>query len=188
MAARVTYQAIRPTGPIARWRRSVRTVLALVGVSVFGLAACAIDRESAVRAQLGSWVVLGETVYFKSSLSCTAGVFETGASSVMSGAKKVQSTDRALSLIQQGKAVAFTGNGVSPAQAQTQIDEIDRPVSLAILTSALAARDCFPEGIQAQFTQALNAGDVVLIFDPTNSAVALFDRAQDQVFYTRAKR
>ncbi len=178
-----TYQA--PATP-ARFGRAGRVPLVLTTISLLFLTACALDRQSAVRAQLDDWVVLRETLYFSSNRVCTAGLFATGASSILSGAKKVRSIDRGVRAVGQGDAVAFDIPGMSPVDVQSGIDATTRPVSLAILTSGLAARDCLTDALQEEFTSALFAPDAVLIFDPASRAVAVFDRAQKQVFFTRA--
>jgi hypothetical protein len=170
----------------ARFGRAARLPLALTTISLLFLTACALDRESTVRAQLDTWVVLGETVFFKSNRICTAGLFATGASSILSGAKKVRSVDRGVRVVGQGDTVAFDIPNLSPADVQSEVDATTRPVSLVILTSGLEAKDCLTDDLQEEFTRALFAKDAVLIFDPGSRAVALFDRAQKQVFYTRA--
>lgn len=175
-------------GPMAavRSRRAPRPALsALAVLVVLGLAGCGMDRETGVRAQLDDWVFLGDTVFFKSTPGCTAGLFE--AKGVKSSVAKVQGIDRGLRLIGQGTTVAFDLADMSPAATQEAIDGIDRSVGLAILASGLAARDCFTDELKQAFSNALHAEDVVLLFGPDNHAVALFDRSGKRVFYTRGK-
>jgi len=183
IAGQGTYQA--PATP-ARFGRTARVPLVLTAISLLFLTACALDRQSAVRAQLDGWVVLRETLYFNSTRICTAGLFATGASTILSGAKKVRSIARGVRAVGQGDVVAFDVPGLSPADVQSAIDATTRPVSLAILTSGLAAKDCLTDDLQEAFTNALFAPDAVLIFDPASRAVAVFDRMQKQVFFTRA--
>lgn len=183
IAGQGTYQA--PATP-ARPGRAGRVPFVLTAIALLFLTACALDRQGAVRAQLDGWVVLRETLYFNSNRICTAGLFATGASTILSGAKKVRSIERGVREIGQGDAVAFDIPGLSPADVQSAIDATTRPVSLAILTSALAVRDCLTDDLRETFTNALFAPDAVLIFDPASRAVAVVDRAQKQVFFTRA--
>lgn len=151
------------------------------------LSACSLDREGAVRAQLNQWVVLGDTLYFNSTRDCTAAVFDTEATSVLSGAKKVRSIERGLRLIGQDQVVAFDMATLSPADLYERIDKAYRRISLRMLVSGLAARDCLTDPFRDAFVQALNTTNVVLVFDPENAAMALFDRARKQVIYSRAQ-
>jgi hypothetical protein len=151
------------------------------------LSACVLDRELRVRAQLNQWVILGDTLFFNSTRDCTAAVFDTTTTSVLSGAKKVRSIERGLRLIGQDQVVAFDMAAMTPADMYEQIDKAYRRVSLRMLVSGLAARDCLSGPFRDAFVQALNTTNVVLVFDPENAAMALFDRVRKQVIYTRAQ-
>jgi len=158
----------------------------LAVLSVLFVSACALDRERTVRALLNEWVVLGDAVFFKSTFNCTAAVYETRTTNVLSGAKKVRSIDRGLRLIDLESTVAFDVAALSPAQTYDLIDKASRMVSLPMLVSGLAAKDCFTDPLEAAYVVALNSPDAMLIYDPKNAALALFDRGGKQVFYTRA--
>jgi len=149
--------------------------------------ACAMDEEAAVRTQLNNWVVLEETHYFNSKRDCTAGFFATGATQVLSGASKVRTSAQGLRQLGQGRAVAFDVAETSSADTQEEIDQLDHFVGLAILASGLAARTCFTPELESAFAETLSSDGAVLIYDPRNHALALFDGARKRVFYTRGE-
>ncbi len=180
------YRGDGPAGGGA-WSRFRLATLVPLSLGLLTLAACTMDKESAVRAQLNTWLVLEDTHYFKSKRDCTAGLFTTGAKQIMSGLTKVHSTAQGLRLIGQGRAVAFDLADRTPAQVQEEIDRSDHSVGLAMLASGLAAKPCFTPALKSAFADALNADGVVLIYDPNNYALALFDGARKQVFYTRGE-
>jgi len=159
----------------------------LLALGLLGFAGCAMDKEAAVRAQLNNWLVLEDTHYFKSKRDCTAGLFTTGAKQIMSGITKVRSAGQGLRLIGQGRAVAFDLADRTPAQVQEEIDRSDHSVGLAMLASGLAAKPCLTPTLKSAFADALSADGVVLIYDPGNHALALFEGARKRVFYTRGE-
>jgi len=180
------YQGYGPAGD-GVWSRFRLATLVPVSLGLLALTACAMDKEAAVRAQLNNWLVLEETSYFKSKRDCSAGLFTTGAKQILSGINKVHSTSQGLRLIGQGRAVAFDLGDRTPAQVQEEVDRSDHSVGLAMLASGLAAKPCFTPTLKAAFADALHADGVVLIYDPGNHALALFDGARKQVFYTRGE-
>lgn len=160
---------------------------ALLMLVLIALAGCAMDRERAVRAQLSNWVILRDTVFFRSTLNCTGGVFAVSSDTIKNRIKKVNSIDRGLRFIARDMDVAFKVNGQTPEQVHQALDKADRFAGLVILVSALAAKDCYGEELSAEFFQVLNAKDAVLMYGPQNRAMALFDRAGDRIFYARGR-
>lgn len=152
-----------------------------------GLTGCAMDKEGAVRAQLNNWVILGDTSYFNSTWDCTAGVFAVSSDTIKNRVEVVGDIDRGVRMIAREKAVAFEIGGQTPDQVHKDLDKADRTSGVVILVSALAAKECFGDDLAATFFAVLNDKNAVLIYDPENAAVALFDRAGDRLFYARGK-
>jgi len=182
---------IQATGTLglAVWLISAGRILArysaFLALGLIGLASCTMDKEGAVRAQLNKWVILGETDYFKSGWDCTGGVFLVSSDTVKNKIKTVNSVERGLRFIAKDQPVAFEINGQTPDQVHKALDKADRLTGVVILVSALAAKDCFGEELAAEFFQVLNDQNAVLMYDPENAAMALFDRAGDRIFYAR---
>lgn len=168
-------------------RQKRRLIPVLAGLALLGLAGCAMDREAAVRAQLGNWVILADTTFFRSTLHCTAGVFSVSSDAIRNSIQRVQSVNRGLRLIRQDIAVAFVVEGMLPADIHAELNEAYRWVGLSMLMSSLAAKDCFPPKLVVAFSDALHSIDVVLMYDPANAAVALFEPANNRIFYARGK-
>lgn len=172
---------------MVRTVRTVRTVRVAVvsGVLSLVLSGCVLDDEATVRRQLAQWVVLGDTSYFKSQRQCTAGVFLTKAQNVKSRISKARSIGHALRVINKGNAVAFRVNGMTPGEVHKQLDMANRTIGLGMLTSGLGGRKCLTPALQDEFALALRRKDVVVLYDPKNHALALFERTSKRVFYAR---
>ncbi|MCF6232290.1 MAG: hypothetical protein L3J36_04200 [Rhodobacteraceae bacterium] len=149
------------------------------------LSGCVLDDEAAVRRQLAGWVVLGDTTYFKSQRQCTAGLFHTKGRNIKSEISKVRSIGQALRLIGKGRAVAFRLEGMTPGEVHKQLDLANRTIGLGMLTSGLGGRNCLTPALQDEFALALQGQDVIVLYDPKNHALALFERASKRVFYAR---
>ena len=165
--------------------RVLRFLPGVLTLILFALTGCAMDKEGKVRAQLGNWVVLGDTAFFKSGWDCTAGVFDVTSDSIKNRIVSVNDTDRGLRLIASGKPVAFEIAGKTPDQVHRALDKTDHATGTAILISVLAAKECFGDELAVSYLQMLNTGSAVLMFDPPNAAVAVFDRAENRIFYGR---
>ena len=146
---------------------------------------CVLDKEASVRAQLAEWVVLGDTSYFNSERQCTAGVFQTKARNVTSRIDKVRSLKRGLRLIRQGKPVAFKVEGMTPGELQRNLDKANRSAGIAVLISGMGAKKCLTPELQQAFALALRGPDVIVMYDPQNNALALFERTRKRIFYAR---
>jgi len=149
------------------------------------LSACVLDKEAAVRLQLAGWVALGDTTYFNSQRQCTAGVFYTKARNVKSRISKARSIKQALRVIDKGQAVAFRVDGMTPSEVHKQLDLANRTAGIGMLTSGLGGRNCLTPALQDEFAAALRGQDVIVLYDPSNHAFALFERATKRVFYAR---
>ncbi len=180
-------QDLAPANRVPGPRRvTTCTVIPLLFL-LLALSGCSLDKEASVRAQLGKWVVLGDTSYFRSQKQCTAGLFQTRASKVKSKIVKVSSIDRGLRQIGKGRAVAFVVAGMTPAALHRELDQANRIAGLAILISGLGARGCLTPELKSAFAVALGRADVVLMYDPQNNAMALFETAAKRVFYARGQ-
>lgn len=160
---------------------------ALMALALFWLTGCALDREGAVRAQLNNWIILGDTEYFSSAWGCTGGVFSVSSDTIKNTIQSVNSIDRGMRFITDGKDVAFEVNGQTPDQVHQALDRADRYTGVVILVSALDAKDCYGDELAAEFFQVLGSPRAVLMYSPQNRAMALFDRADNRIFYARGR-
>ncbi|MFT7594406.1 MAG: hypothetical protein ACI8R4_001727 [Paracoccaceae bacterium] len=160
-------------------------LLPIVVSALVGLAGCSLDKESAVRAQLGAWVKLGETLYFDSRFECTAGVFETGSDDVHLAAQTVSLVADGVRLIGQKRVVAFDVPGQSPTLVSEAIMSSDLPKGLGILNAGVGAKNCMDDEVQHAYLKVLTTPGGILIFDPAAKVMAILDRAGDRVFFMR---
>ncbi|AAV94402.1 hypothetical protein KQ247_14250 [Ruegeria pomeroyi] len=157
----------------------------LAVLALIGLAACALDREAEVRAQLGGWMPLGDTLYFESKLECTAGVFATPADILQTKVRTVSTLRDGLAALSREAIVAFDLEGETPDQVSQAVMSADLPKGLGILASGLSARACMDEATKSAYLSALHSPAALLIFAPDNNALVILDRDRRQVFFAR---
>ena len=162
---------------------------ALVGgamLALAGLVGCALDREAMVRAQLDQWVELGDTTYFESSTDCTLGMFEVETVDLSPDLQRVPSVRQGLLLLGHDLAVAFDIEGRPPTQISEDVMRADRHKALGLLSSGIAAKNCMTPKVTQSYVTALRSEQAILIFDPTNNALAVLDRLGGRIFYARS--
>ncbi|NRB17362.1 MAG: hypothetical protein HRU33_07240 [Rhodobacteraceae bacterium] len=170
--------------PVAQSYRRVAHA-ALVALALTGLAGCAMDKEDAVRARVGTWVNLGDTRYFKSSMDCTAGVFDVEGSRITSLITKARSVATGMVMLKDGEAVAFDVKGLSPNAVSEQIMSKDLPQGIGVLSSGIAGKNCMSKPVKAAYLRALLDPDSVLMFDPDGNVMAVLDRRNERLYYAR---
>lgn len=154
-------------------------------LALLGLAACALDREAEVRAQLGGWMPLGDTLYFESKLECTAGVFATQADFLQGKVRTVSTLHDGLAALGKEATVAFELEGMTPDQVSQAVMSADLPKGLGVLSSGLSARACMDEDTKSAYLGALKSPAALLVFAPENNALVILDRDGRQVFFAR---
>lgn len=171
--------------PLLSYRQFVFAGLAVLALT--GLAGCALDKEGAVRAQIGDWVKLGDTHYFYSTVDCTAGVFEVKGRRITSLISKTRSIATGVRLLESGKAVAFEADGQSPNDVADQIMSNNRLQGIGVLSSGVSGKTCMNKPVKDAYLQALLEPSSVLIFDPIGSVMAVLDRSNNQLFFSRGR-
>ena len=177
---------VLPLPSLTRLRRSARAGLTMV-LATGLLSACQLDDEDDVRATLGSWMKLGETYYFYAELHCAAALFDVKASRISSSVSKVRSLDKALRALDQEKPIAFQIAGLSPTQITEGVMNADLPKGLRVLTSGVSGRNCMAEEMEIAYYNALLDPTSVLIMDPVDKFVAVYDRRNTRLFYLRGR-
>lgn len=157
----------------------------LATLALVGLAGCALESETTVRARLGDWVSLGATTYFSSTQECTAGEFELAIPDIKSAVFVTSSVAEGLNRLQRAQAVAFDVRGQSPTMISEFAMSNDLPVGLGVLSSGVAAKMCMDDPVKARYLKALTDPHGVLIFAPEDNALAVVDRRAKRVFYAR---
>ncbi|WP_417816665.1 hypothetical protein [Tritonibacter scottomollicae] len=161
------------------------SVLALLSAAL--IAACSLDQEEKVRAQVEDWVKLGETHYFFSRVNCTAALFEVKATRISSMVKKVRDVETGMRMITEGTAVAFEIDGMSPTVVTEQIMTRDLPQGIGVLSSGTSGKDCMAVEMEEAYFNALLDPTSVLIFEPEEKFMAVFDRRNRRLFYSRGR-
>ncbi len=145
----------------------------LAGLAVWLAGACARDDEAAMRARLMRWFSPGDTLAFKASSSCAAGLFELNDFNVKSAMPQVQTVPEMLSILKRRDAVALNDPTQPPDMALVELANAERATGMRMRKAALESRDCMDDRIQSAFSYALTDPRSVLAYDSTNEALML---------------
>jgi hypothetical protein len=171
--------------PLAQTYR-ITALLGAAALALTGRAGCAMDSEEAIRAEVSAWVNPGETLYFDSSMDCTAAQFEVpnlvGDKSALAYATRCA---KGLEALQQGRAVAFDVPGQSPNAVSEQVMTQDLPQGLGVLSSGISGKNCMTGGVKAAYLSALLDPDAVLFFHPETDGMAVLDRSNRRLYFVR---
>lgn len=147
---------------------------AALAVACFaGLAACAQDSEAELRAEIGAWLTLDETVHFRSTLSCTAALFRVRSGALTSQVRKVNSVNEGLRRLSNGEIVAFDLPGRSPNAVSEDIMSDSLPEGIAILSSGLSGTECLDDNMIASYGAALRDDRAVFVFDTSRNTLGV---------------
>ncbi|MFW8593501.1 hypothetical protein [Cribrihabitans neustonicus] len=164
----------------------LRTLLCLLA-ALAALSGCALDEETALRARLAGWVELGETYFFRSSMSCTAAVFHTGESPrITSLVERARSLETGMKMLGEGRPVVFAVAGKSPNALTEAIMSRDLPQGLGVLNSGLAGLSCMSDLVKAIYYQAIRNPASKLVFVPETRAMLVLDRQAMALIYVRS--
>ncbi len=174
--------------PLFRPRRPLRSaVLGLAASAALVVSGCSLDQEEEVRSQIQSWVKLGETQYFFSRVNCTAALFEVKATRITSMVKKARDIEAGMRAITENKPVAFEVGGLSPTQVTEAIMTLDLPQGLGVLASGTGGKDCMAVEMEEAYYNTLHDPTSVLIFHPEAKFMAIFDRRNMRLFFSRGR-
>jgi hypothetical protein len=157
----------------------------VVALALTGPAGCAMDREAEVRARLAEWVEPGDTLWFRSTMDCTAAVFRTKTVTPSPDVQRVTSVRQGLLLLGHDVIVGFDVDGLSPTQVSEEVMSADLPRGLGVLSSGVAAKGCMDEQTTRSYLSALHSDQAMLIFDPAGKVLAVLDRAGQRIFFAR---
>lgn len=173
---------------LSRPRRPLRrAVLGLAASAVLALGGCSLDQEEEVRLQIQDWVKLGDTRYFFSRVNCTAALFDVKATRITSMVKKAGDIEAGMRAITENKPVAFEVGGMSPTQVTEAIMTLDLPLGLGVLASGTGGKDCMAVEMEEAYYNTLHDPTSVLIFHPEARFMAIFDRRNMRLFFSRGR-
>lgn len=160
-----------------------RTCLILPMLLV-GLVGCDRDVESGLRDVLDEYVHLGNTRYFESKRTCTAGVFELSNSQLtdaiilsdgmaMAQLRKRENGSAAISI------PGYSGNDL----AEGMLLMGDGVFGRHVLESAATVRACLTDEIMAEFRSALTQVGGTLVYLAEVNGMFVIDPNRDRLYY-----
>ncbi|MFY9238605.1 MAG: hypothetical protein WAO78_07010 [Roseovarius sp.] len=141
------------------------------------LGACQRAEEDDLRAQVETWLAVGETVSFAASRACAAAAYRLVDTQMKSAVRVVDDVPSAARLLTEGRVVAIDAPGLTPDAALLALIDADLGIGMRLRVSGLEARACMDEGVEDAFFRALGKPGAVVILDPDKRIVALVDRA-----------
>jgi hypothetical protein len=158
-----------PRRPRAIWR------LAVLCAGILALAGCKRTDEAELRRILGGWVSLGETVSFKATMGCAAGLFELVSPRVASRMRVAGSVREAAIILRTHDQVAIIAPRLTPDVALLRLIDADRPAGMQMRMAGLEGRTCMDGAAEAAFGAALVSPATVLLMDRDTGVLALLD-------------
>lgn len=131
--------------------------------------------EDALRAALGQWFALGETVQFTARVGCVSGAFRLVDAQIGSSMPVLSDEAGAARAIAVRGRMALDDPSVAPDRALVDLANRDRALGMTLRRAALEGRDCMDPGTEAAFHDALTRPEAVLAHDAGLSALILLD-------------
>ncbi|EBA16526.1 lipoprotein, putative [Roseobacter sp. SK209-2-6] len=163
----------------------MRRLVTLLAICILPLAACTLDQEDELRAQLDPWVTLGDTFYFSSSSTCTAAIFHAQSARVSSLLEPARSVNTGLQMVAEKRPVVFKVGGKSPNAVVEDIMSKDLPNGLGVLNSGLAGVNCMTDREKSIYYRAIMNPKAQLAFLPKENAVMVVDPGAMAVIFVR---
>ncbi len=157
-------------------RASAAPALALTGVMALG--SCDRTDETAMRAHLGQWFALGETMSFDAKWNCAAGAFRLVDTQVGSALPVVGNAPRAMQILLDRGAVALDQAGVAPNQTLIDMVNANRDMGTKMRRAGIDGLTCMDDLTESAFSYALGTPGGLLAFDSELGALILMDRTR----------
>lgn len=149
-------------------------VVLLMIVAGLKLAACSLDKEDMLRAELAGWLELAETLEFSSKPTCTAAVFRLESPHISDRLTKVRSVDTALEYLGGGRTVVFDIPDASPNTVSERIMTGNLETGLGLLSNGVGpAQRCLSDRAGIAFYNAIMSPDARMIYDPDGNAMTI---------------
>ena len=142
------------------------------------LGACKRAEEGDLRAQVETWLAVGETVSFSATRACAAAAYRLVDTQMKSAVRVVGDVPSAARMLKEGRVVAIDAPGLTPDAALLALIDADLGIGMRLRVSGLEARACMDEGVEDAFFRALSKPGAVVILDPDKRIVALVDRSE----------
>ncbi|MGX9356627.1 hypothetical protein ACS3SW_16110 [Roseobacteraceae bacterium S113] len=88
-------------------------------------------------------------------------------------------------MFERGVVVVFDIEGQTPSATSEALMLADRVRGTALMASGLLGGNCYPDGLQAAYSMALNNPESVVVFDAARNTLGILDAANKRLFVTR---
>ena len=147
-----------------------------LGLALAVVAGCARDDEAAMRARLGQWFSLDETVAFSARMDCAAAHFGIVDGAIKAAMPLERGVAGMLRALDRRGVAALDDARQAPGDGIAAVLDADRAVGTAMRLAALEARACMSGPLEGRFRQLLTRPRAVLAYDTENGAVMVLDR------------
>ncbi|NNE82165.1 MAG: hypothetical protein HKN18_17985 [Silicimonas sp.] len=149
------------------------------------LAACSRDSDDGLRARLDQWFFLGETVYFKSQMRCTAAMYDLTIPTPRPSLPVQSTPNQAKNAFDGGEVSALQMPGYSPNDlTDAMLLEGRGTMGKESLAAGAQAVPCF-EGSPARtrLRDALTRPGATMVYDRGTDALIILDPEARLLFY-----
>lgn len=154
------------------------------------LASCApLDTERSIRAKAMEWVFVSEVFYILSDRICTAAALRLEAGDLRySNPVQVRDVRSGLAHLDRGRAVAFTVPGATPNEVSEQLMSLRLFEGLGLLGTFMGvSRHCLNDAMAQTAHELLHSPDALMIYDPVDYVIVLFNPVRRQGVFLRIK-
>ena len=158
---------------------------AFVALAVAVIAACARDREAALRSRLGELFFLGETEYFDSQIRCTGAMFRVTVDRPRIAMAIERHPDHAKAALSRNGVAAIQIDGMSPAElTDKMLLDGDGAFGKEALRAAALSGNCFEDReVNGLLHQALTRPGALILYDRHSEGLMILNSQQYRLFY-----
>ncbi len=159
--------------------------LKLACAALAALAACAMDKPEVARAFVDRWAWAGPQTYFASARACTVGVYQLESPGLRNGVTRVFDTRQGVSLLRQGRAVAFADRQVTPDALAQAVMSMDLHTGLGLVSTVTGPRACMSDDVALNVHRILTQEGVITVYDPGENVLLLLDMVRGHAVFLR---
>ncbi len=152
-----------------------------VGVVAVGLAGvlsgCDRDKPDDLRGRVGQWFALGDTLYFNSTMHCTAALYELDTDDLKAALPLSGSVGEALARLKVAGIIALRDDGQSPDVGFVEMMNMNREMGVALQATALEGKSCMDETAVSALHYAMSEPRSVMVYDRAAGLLVLMDPA-----------
>ncbi|WP_298911235.1 hypothetical protein [uncultured Aliiroseovarius sp.] len=151
---------------------------------LISLTACNLHGEADLRATLGKYFTLGDTLSFESKMTCTAAVFRAALNDVKPGMPLAATSVEAQELFRASGKAALRADGQTPHDLTDEmLTSEDGAFGRQALAAAALVGKCLSDADSKDFRRALTRPGATIAYDTGVQGVMILDPVERKLFF-----